>query len=85
MHTTNRELYQYAGVGLVQAKTVKSRGTTGTGDVNDYLQFGQVLQGGVGLALPKISDKAFLDVGVVIVFTSGRTSSWFPIRFGFRI
>ena len=85
VHHTTRELYQYAGVGIVQAKTVKSRGTIGTGDVNDYLQLGQVLQGGVGLALPKISDKAFLDVGVVIAFTSGRTSSWFPIRFGFRI
>ncbi|MCX5763848.1 MAG: hypothetical protein NTU67_04355 [Gemmatimonadetes bacterium] len=83
VHNSNRELYQYAGVGIFQAKTVPS--STGLGAVNSYTESAFGLQGGVGLALPIISDNAFLDVGVVTVLTSGRTSSWFPIRFGFRI
>lgn len=83
VHHSNRELYQFGGLGLYQAKTVLKSAGVGLG--NSYTETAFGLQGGVGLALPAISDKAFLEVGVVTVLTSGRSSSWFPVRFGFRI
>ncbi len=84
VHHSNKELSQYGGIGLYQAKTVlKATGPSAL--VGSYTESAFGFQGGVALTLPKISDKAFLDVGLVVVLTSGRTSSWFPVRFGFRI
>lgn len=83
VHHSNRRLYQYGGFGLYQAKTVM-KATPGTfgGSITEAA-FG--FQGGVGLTLEQLSEKAFVEVGVVSVLTSGRNSSWFPIRFGFRL
>jgi hypothetical protein len=83
VHHTNPQLYQFGGIGLFQAKTVMKRAGLGLGGSDTENAFG--IQGGVGLSLPQISDKAFLEVGVVTVLTSGRSSSWFPVRFGFKL
>jgi hypothetical protein len=83
VHHTNRSLYQFGGLGLFQAKTVLKSAGIGYGGSYTESAFG--FQGGVGLTVEQISDKAFLEVGIVTVLTSGRTSSWFPMRFGFRL
>jgi hypothetical protein len=81
-------VYQYGGVGFYQAKTVSSpeqgcSNCLGNGSqARSESDFG--FQGGVGLNFGKVT-KTFLEIGVVDVLTTGRSSVWFPVRFGIRL
>jgi len=85
VHNTNPRTYQYAGVGIYQQKIVFEPVTTGFGfttSAESESDFG--FQGGVGLNFGT-TVKTFLEIGVVDVLTTGKSSVWFPLRFGFRI
>jgi hypothetical protein len=87
LHNTNTRTYQYAGVGIYQAKTVyppEPGGFLGLGNgtqAQSESDFG--FQGGVGLNFGKVT-KTFLEIGIVDVLTTGRSSVWFPLRYGIR-
>lgn len=88
VHNTNKQLYQFVGVGLYQAKTVYvadpqfagTRNSTSAFTENDF-----GFQGGVGYNFGKKGARTFVEFEVVDVLTSGRSSVWFPIRFGIRL
>ena len=89
VHSTNKKLYQYVGVGLYQFKatfhsTSGPPPTIGRGDDSSISEGDVGFQGGVGLNFGTTT-KTFLELGVVNVLTSGKSSSWFPLRFGIRI
>ena len=90
VHHTNKKAYQYVGIGFYQSKIVfVSTSTTGgmtnaaTGtQARTESDFG--FQGGVGLNFGK-NAKTFLEIGMVDVLSTGRTSVWFPVRVGIRL
>lgn len=90
IHNTNSRTYQYVGVGLYQFKqtfegtSTAAPPTIGSGGGSTRTESDPGFQGGVGLNFGK-STRTFVEVGVVSVQTSGKASSWFPLRFGIRL
>lgn len=93
VHHTNPRTYQFMGVGIYQSKTVLSRVNASLPAENpvSFLDIGRRVQtesdfgfqGGVGLNFGQIT-KTFLEIGIVDVLTTGRSSVWFPLRYGIR-
>jgi hypothetical protein len=89
VHHTNTRTYQFLGLGIYQAKTVFAPVTVnpfnGPGNGSRAVSesdFG--FQGGVGLNFGKVT-RTFLEIGIVDVLTTGRSSVWFPLRYGIRL
>ncbi len=82
VHRTSAKLYQFGGLGMYTAKSVVK-----PANLRTETAFG--LQGGVGLELGKGNETGvvhpFVEFGLTNVFTTGRTSVWFPVRAGLRL
>jgi hypothetical protein len=87
VHHTNTRTYQFIGVGIYRVNTVFHPVTPTFGNLGNESQvFGETdvgFQGGVGLNFGTVT-KTFLEVGIVDVLTTGRSSVWFPLRYGIR-
>ena len=78
VHKSNPKLYEFGGFGIYTAKTA-----FGPGDSSAESAFG--FQGGVGYNLSRTGLRTFVEFGITDVLTTGRSSVWFPVRFGIRI
>lgn len=85
VHHSNARFYQYGGFGLYNAKTVGKSGGVGLTPASSVTEQAFGFQGGVGLSLDLLGPKGFMEVGIVDVLTSGRSSVWFPLRVGIRL
>ena len=78
VHRSNAKLYQFGGFGIYTAKTAIAADNTRAESAFGF-------QGGVGLNLRTTGPKTFVEVGITDVLTTGRSSVWFPVRFGIRM
>ena len=91
VHHSEPGWYQFAGIGFYQSRTAVrpealQQGLTAesiTGRVNGGFDFG--FQAGVGINYTIGDTHTFLEFGFVNVLTTGRTTSWVPIRLGIRL
>jgi hypothetical protein len=78
VHRSNARLYEFAGFGIYTMKTAIAAN-------NNRSESAFGFQGGVGLNLSTKGLKTFVELGIADVLTTGRSSAWFPVRFGIRI
>jgi hypothetical protein len=76
-HESGGRLYEFGGLGIYNSRVAFS-------DALDHTDTNLGVQMGLGLDLTSKAPNLFTEFGLTSAFTSGRSSVWFPVRFGVR-